>query len=103
VLVAAMVNLPDQLMSALLVLSMVPAPFSAGVAEPLLALADTPHERASLLRRLVSLGLLGFNASLQQYSMHKLVRDAAQTLLHNLGGWRARAGGGGGVAWWYRM
>lgn len=94
VLVAAMVNLPDQLVSALLVLSMVPAPFTADVAEPLLALADTQHERLAILRRLVTLGFLGFNVSLQQYSMHKMVREAAQLLLHNLGGWAWPVAGG---------
>lgn len=80
-----MVNLPDQLVSALFVLSMVPAPFTADIAEPVLALADTRNERVAVLRRLATLGFLCYNASLQQYSMHKMIRDAAQLLLHNLG------------------
>lgn len=85
VLVASMVNLPDQLVSALFVLSMVPAPFTLDLAEPLLALAETRHERIALLRRLVTLGLLSYTASLEQYTMHKMVREAGQLLLHNLG------------------
>jgi len=39
----------------------------------------------AVVRRLVGLGLLTYNASLQRYTMHKLVREAAQLLVHNLG------------------
>eukprot|EP00775_Hariotina_reticulata_P003910 gene3910-4164_t len=84
-LVAAAVALPDELVTGLLVLSLLPAPFSVEMAAPLLALPATNNERHSVMRRLVSLGLLTYNASLQRYSMHKLVREAAQLLVHNLG------------------
>lgn len=84
-LVAAAVALPDDLVTGLLVLSLLPAPFSFEMAAPLLALPLTSNERRAIMRRLVNLGLLSYNASLQLYTMHKLVRDAARLLVHNLG------------------
>lgn len=85
VLVAAAISLPDDLVTSLLVLSLLPAPFSFEMAAPLLALPTTNNERRSMMRRLVSLGLLSFNASLQLYTMHSLVRQAARLLVHNTG------------------
>jgi hypothetical protein len=67
------------------VLSLLPAPFSFEMAAPLLALPLTNNERRAIMRRLVNLGLLSYNASLQLFTMHKLVRDAARLLVHNLG------------------
>jgi hypothetical protein len=55
------------------------------MAAPLLALPLTNNERRAIMRRLVNLGLLSYNASLQLFTMHKLVRDAARLLVHNLG------------------
>jgi hypothetical protein len=80
-----MVNLPDVLVGTLFVLSLLPSPFTLELFEPLLALAQTKTGKHSVLRRLVNLGLLSYNASLQQYSMHKVVREAARLLAHNLG------------------
>lgn len=85
VVVAAMVNLPDVLVGTLFVLSLLPSPFTLELFAPLLALAQTRTGKHSVLRRLVNLGLLSYNASLQQYSMHKVVREAARLLAHNLG------------------
>lgn len=85
VIVAAMVNLPDVLVGTLFVLSLLPSPFTLELFAPLLALAQTKPGKHAVLRRLVNLGLLSYNASLQQYSMHKVVRDAARLLAHNLG------------------
>ncbi|WIA36602.1 hypothetical protein OEZ86_007890 [Tetradesmus obliquus] len=85
VLVAAAIALPDDLVTGLLVLSLLPAPFSFEMAAPLLALPLTNNERRAIMRRLVNLGLLSYNASLQLFTMHKLVRDAARLLVHNLG------------------
>lgn len=87
VLVAAAVALPDDLVSGLLVLSLLTAPFSLEMAAPLLVLPATNNERRSILRRLVNLGLLSYNSSLQLYTMHTLVRQAARLLVHNLGKW----------------
>jgi hypothetical protein len=80
-----MVNLPDVLVGALFVLSLLPSPFTLELMGPLLALAQTKPGKHAVLRRLVNLGLLNYNASLQQYSMHKVVREAARLLAHNLG------------------
>lgn len=80
-----MVNLPDVLVGTLFVLSLLPSPFTLELFGPLLALAQTKTGKHSVLRRLVNLGLLSYNASLQQYSMHKVVREAARLLAHNLG------------------
>jgi hypothetical protein len=80
-----MVNLPDVLVGTLFVLSLLPSPFTLELFAPLLALAQTRTGKHSVLRRLVNLGLLSYNASLQQYSMHKVVREAARLLAHNLG------------------
>jgi hypothetical protein len=80
-----MVNLPDVLVGTLFVLSLLPSPFTLELFGPLLALAQTKTSKHSVLRRLVNLGLLSYNASLQQYSMHKVVREAARLLAHNLG------------------
>lgn len=85
VLVAALVALPDDLVTSLLVLALLPAPFTFELVAPLLALPATVNERRAVLRRLVNMGLLGHNRSLQQYSVHKLVRDAARLLMMNLG------------------
>lgn len=85
ILVAAAVALPDDLVTGLLVLSLLSAPFSFEMAAPLLALPATNNERRSVMRRLVNLGLLSYNASLQMYTMHTLVRQAARLLVHNLG------------------
>jgi len=85
VVVAAIVNLPDALVSSLFVLSFIPAPFTLDLVAPLLALAQTKTEKHAVLRRLVTLGFLSYNAALQQYSMHKVVREAACLLVHNLG------------------
>jgi hypothetical protein len=85
VLVAAAIALPDDLVTGLLVLSLLPAPFTFEMAAPLLALPLTNNERRAIMRRLVNLGLLSYNASLQLFTMHKLVRDAARLLVHNLG------------------
>jgi hypothetical protein len=80
-----MVNLPDVLVGALFVLSLLPSPFTLELMGPLLALTQTKPGKHAVLRRLVNLGLLNYNASLQQYSMHKVVREAARLLAHNLG------------------
>lgn len=87
---AATINLPDVLVSSLFVLSFIPAPFTLELVAPLLALAQTKTEKHATLRRLVNLGFLSYNASLQQYSMHKVVREAARLLVHNLGEWQPR-------------
>lgn len=84
-IVAAMVNLPDVLVGTLFVLSLLPSPFTLELYGPLLALAQTKPGKHAVLRRLVNLGLLSYNPSLQQYSMHKVVREAARLLAHNLG------------------
>jgi hypothetical protein len=80
-----MVNLPDVLVGTLFVLSLLPSYFTLELFGPLLALAQTKTGKHAVLRRLVNLGLLSYNASLQQYSIHKVVREAARLLANNLG------------------
>jgi hypothetical protein len=84
-LLALYVALPEQLVGAMLVLAQVPAPFTREQAAPLLALAGSPAQKHSLLRRLASLGLLQYSPDTQMYSLHKIMREAALLLSNHMG------------------
>lgn len=95
VLMVAVLALPEDMISAVLVLSIVSAPFSFELAADLLALPVSATERRSMLRRLCQIGLMRFNSGLHVYSMQPAVREAARLLAGHLGALRlavARAG-----------
>jgi hypothetical protein len=82
---AAALALPDDLVTALMVLAQLPAPFQLDLALPLLALSSGMAEGRGLVGRLLGLGLLQYNRQRQMFSMHKTVREAALMLSNSLG------------------
>ncbi|KAI8464297.1 MAG: hypothetical protein J3K34DRAFT_120548 [Monoraphidium minutum] len=84
-LVGAMVALPEDLGNAILVLSLLPAPFTYDDAAQLLAHPPSGMQRRGLLRRLVALGLLAWQPGRRLYSVPGAVREAALVLAGTLG------------------
>ena len=84
-LVGALIALPDDLGNAILVLSLVPAPFMYDTAARLLAHPASDVQRRGLLRRLVALGLLTWTPGRRSYAVPGPVRDAAAALAASLG------------------
>ena len=82
---AAALALPDDLVTGLMVLAQLPAPFQLELALPLLALSSSMEEGRGVVGRLLGLGLLQYNRQRQMYSMHKTVREAALMLSNSLG------------------
>jgi hypothetical protein len=91
--VGALIALPEDLCNAILVLSILPAPFSYDAASELLAHPLSSMQRRGLLRRLVALGLVEWQPGKRLYSLPSAVRDAALALSASLGGWLTRCRG----------
>jgi len=92
-LVGALIALPEDLGNALLVLSLLPAPFTYEAAAQVLAHPVSSVQRRGLLRRLVALGLLVWTPGRRLYGLPAAVRDATLVLTSTLGAWfRGRFG-----------
>ncbi len=74
-LTVAVLSLSDELINALLVLSLLPGLFSSQLACELLVLSESRSRQAGLVRRLVDRALLQYNGTRQMYSMHPVVRE----------------------------
>jgi hypothetical protein len=84
-LVGALIALPEDLCNAILVLSILPAPFSFEASSQLLAHPLSAMQRRGLLRRLVALGLVEWQPGKRLYSLPDAVREAANALSASLG------------------
>lgn len=80
-----MIALPEDLCNSVLVLSVLPTPFSDEGAAALLAHPLSSVQRRGLLRRLVALGMLVWRPGRRLYTMPPAVRDAAAALSSLLG------------------